>query len=111
LEGRTAAAVRDCYRDRHKANTAQLIKHALLGFTFCLSTEIQRVATCNKTIAETFRFCKLMMAVVYYAFSCQLESSEILIRLSLISKFAILLLEAYQLLMPSAKMLLCARKI
>jgi len=50
-----------------------------------------------------------MMAVVYFACNCRLESSEILIRLLLISKFATLLLEAHQLLMPSAKMLVCAR--
>ena len=43
------------------------------------------------------------MAVVYYAFNSRLESSEILIRLLLVSKFATLLLEAHQLLIPSAK--------
>jgi hypothetical protein len=51
-----------------------------------------------------------MMAVVYYACNCRLESLEILIRLLLLSKFVTLLPKAHQLLMPSAKMLVCARK-
>ena len=51
-----------------------------------------------------------MMAVVYYAFNCRLESSEILICLLVASKFATLLLGVQQLLTPSAKMLVCARK-
>ena len=50
-----------------------------------------------------------MMAVMYYACNCRLESSEIFIHLLLVSKFATLLLEAYQLLMLSAKILVCAR--
>jgi len=50
------------------------------------------------------------MTIAYYAFNCRLESSEILIRLLLVSKFATLRLEAHKLLMPSAKMLLYARK-
>jgi hypothetical protein len=38
-DGRIVAAVRDCYLDRGKANTSQLIKHAFLGFTFAAAYE------------------------------------------------------------------------